>query len=57
MERMSKIDEKFNSINTKLNNSNVYNMKSFDSRVRSQNDISVDESRIVKNKSFLSFNN
>lgn len=51
-ERMSKIEEKMNKINQKLNNVNL------DSRIKSVNDISaLDESKIIKNKSFLSFNN
>jgi hypothetical protein len=51
--RIDKIEEKLNSINAKVNSSKGY----MDSRIKSQNDISgIDESKIIKNRSFLSYN-
>jgi hypothetical protein len=61
-ERMSKIEEKMNGFNIKMKDSyivnNMQNNNNLDSRVKSQNDISEFEgSKIIQNKSFLSFNN
>jgi hypothetical protein len=61
LERISKIDNKLNNINLKVDSSGLIDNKNnlnLDSRVKSENDISgMEESMIIKNKSFLSFNN
>ena len=48
------LGDRINTIDQKMNNI----MKSYDSRIKSHNDIeSMNETRILKNKSFYSFNN
>lgn len=60
-ERISKIENKLHNLNTKVNKSQIFNNSNninLDSRVKSLNDVSqYEESKIIKNKSFLSYNN
>jgi hypothetical protein len=56
-QRINNIGNKINQMTEQMNQSGIFR-KSFDSRVRSQNavDSLLEESKIVKNKSFYSFN-
>jgi hypothetical protein len=56
-QRINTIEGKMNLMTEQMNSSN-YLMRSFNSQVKSQNavDSMLDESNIVKNKSFYSFN-
>jgi hypothetical protein len=56
-QRINKIGDKINLMTEQMHQSDLFK-KSFDSRVRSQNavDSMLQESQIVKNKSFYSFN-